>query len=204
MFYQITKTKPKWRQVCHPNLHVTLHYNFHAINFQKVHIYYLLYLEIFMNYLFFTDGSMSFSSSRSSRLSTFSSLTTMESTSLTSNTTSPTMTNRSNVSAEKSNGSPSKVRTIWNFRKTSTFKKDFYFRSVKILLRKILPDCHQGMKMAFHRLPFHPKSNYMRVGFELQFVCLCMSVIKPGIKHTNNPISFEQTIEVFHFCRAIH
>ena len=128
MFYQITKTKPKWRQVCHPNLHVTLHYNFHAINFQKVHIYYLLYLEIFMNYLFFTDGSMSFSSSRSSRLSTFSSLTTMESTSLTSNTTSPTMTNRSNVSAEKSNGSPSKVRTIRNFHKNSTFFKILLFQ----------------------------------------------------------------------------
>ena len=61
------------------------------------------------------------------------------------------------------------------------------------MLRKILhPNYHLGMtKMAFRRLLFHQKSNYMKVGFELQFyyVCLCMSVIAWKIIKHNNPIS---------------
>ena len=66
-----------------------------------------------------------------------------------------------------------------------------YFRSAIIMLKTILhPNYHLGMKMAFRRLLFHQKSNYMKVGFELQFyVCLFMSVIAWKIIKHNNPIS---------------
>ena len=59
------------------------------------------------------------------------------------------------------------------------------------MLKTILhPNYHLGMKMAFRRLLFHQKSNYMKVGFELQFyVCLFMSVIAWKIIKHNNPIS---------------
>ena len=72
------------------------------------------------------------------------------------------------------------------------------------MLKTILhPNYHLGMKMAFRRLLFHQKSNYMKVGFELQFyVCLFMSVIAWKIIKHNNPISWNSTALLDHLDRA--
>ena len=64
--------------------------------------------------IYFTDGSMTFSSSRSSRMSTFSSLTAMETTSLTS-TTSPTIVTSSSNLDHAGTGSVSPVRFYFSY-----------------------------------------------------------------------------------------
>ena len=90
----------------HPYLH-EVHVSVDLANF-------LGNFEFIIVIIFFSDGSMTFSSSRSSRMSTFSSLTAMETTSLTS-TTSPTIVTSSSNLDHAGTGSVSPVRFYFSY-----------------------------------------------------------------------------------------